>query len=146
MKSMKNNTGLPKEMEDIKEGRIFETPPGYFENLTGRFFDNEGHYRVAENKSAKIRQLRPWLIAASVVLIATLALWITFDLQRPTNDLIDLSTLDDYIQSEIMEYDLEALSANLNEIDLYSISEDDANSYEKYIEENLEDFNELIYR
>ncbi len=146
MKIMKDFPGLPEEMQDIKEGRIFETPPDYFENLTDRLFDKEGHYRFSESKPTKILRLRPWLIAASIALIVAMAFWFTYDnYNTSTNHLTNASSLNDYIQAEIMEYDLEVLSANLNEIDLYSLSENDANFYEKYIEENLEDFDEIIF-
>ena len=146
---MKNNNKidpLPKEMADIKSGRIFEVPPGYFDQLSEQLFDKDNNFNPPAKNFSKIRSLRIWMVAASIAALISLSWWFVNDSSIITdNSITTEAELSEYIQQEIMEYDLESLSQNLNDADLYSLTEDETQPYKKYIEEHFEDFDEILY-
>lgn len=146
MKIYKENDEMPKEMADIKSGKIFEVPPGYFDQLSKQLFDQSDHRDSTPLKSTKIKSLQPWLVAASFAVLITLGWWYSTNKSVSSiNNIAVESELSAYIQQEIMEYDLEALSLILKDEDLYSLTEDDQNPYKIYIEEHFEDFDDILY-
>lgn len=147
MKKEKKSGQLPEEMADIKSGRIFEIPPDYFSHLNDQFFDQKDQYHPPHQNTRKIIPLRLWWIAASIALLVSVAWWYSSDVMTSSSssDVVNQGELGEYIQSEIMEYDLESLAQNLSDNDLNPISQDDAESYQSYIEEHLEDFEDIIY-
>ena len=145
MKNIKHNENLPDQMADIASGQIFDVPPGYFDNLSGRFFDSKGQLKNLDQRTSTIKVLRPWLIAASFAVLALAGWFMLPENSTRIENLEDETELNEYILLEIMEYDLETLSGQLSESELYSITDAGGGSYEEYIEENLDDFEEIIY-
>lgn len=145
---MKNNEpigDLPDQISDIASGKIFDVPPDYFKNLQEQLFDNKGELKILEQRTSAIHTLRPWLVAASIALVAYTGWFMLSRDHLQMEDLQDKTTLSEYIQMEIMEYDLETLSRGLNESDLYPISDARISLYEEYIEENIDEYDGIIY-
>lgn len=149
MKKETNKDGLTKAMEDIRSGNVFDVPEDYFENLTSRLFNEDGTFLPVRHHPGKLRELRPWLIAASLVLMVTMTWWYFNGWTGDTEINITEASLHEYIQSQIMEYDVKTLAGNLSEADIdagfYNHPDVDIELFENYIQENIEDFETMLY-
>jgi len=145
MKSEKPNHKLPQSMEDIRSGRIFDVPPGYFEKLDKTIFDALPEDRRSDSEPATLQWLKYWPIAASVALLVMAAWWINRSESLIGKNLAEVAELHEFIQEEIMEYDIETLAGLLPEDETTGLFSEEADDLETYIMEHIEDFDPLSY-
>ncbi len=136
---------IPNKMTDIKSERIFDIPPNYFNQLEGQFFDSNGKYIHSAQKKRSFRSHYIWSIAATIALVVSVAWWYSTDHSGSTQTTISETDLEHYIQSNIMDFDLEMLTQSLvRELSSPDVPIETGN-YQSYIQENLDDFEDLLY-
>lgn len=140
-----NDDQLPEEMADIKSGEVFKVPETYFEDLRSKLFDENGRYIDPHRPGKTIRMIHPWMIAASLALIAILAWWFWSVPSTPTEFIANEELLEEYLEIVALEYDMETLIENLEEEDILTLNKELSATYENYINENIDQFYELLY-
>lgn len=149
-----SNTGFSSEMEDLKNGRLFQQPDGYFDELEAKLFAKNtlispltSHSRTPSVNPVKT-QSRQKLIKLWVSIAASFALLIYFVVgeQSPSTKVENYTNTDIIDYLEYSDVDMIEIVERLDHVPLF----DEENSasmevYYEYIAENIIDFEDIIY-
>ncbi|GAA5221754.1 hypothetical protein [Membranihabitans marinus] len=140
------NTGFSSEMEDLKNGRLFHQPEGYFDELEAKLFakttDQNPILLKPEKTDSRQRLLTLWLgVAASVAL---LIYFVGVPSPTPKAESYTNTDIIDYL--EYSDVDMIEIVESLDHIPEFDEEmSDKIEVYYEYIAENLVDFEDIIY-
>jgi len=140
-----HHKGLPEAMEEIRSGQVFEVPSGYFEELDSRIFNSQTQGKRSTARPAFIFLRKYWPVAASVALLMMIVWWMNRDVISTDSNVVNLNELHDFIQEQIMEYDIETLAGMASGEETSNLFPGDTETLETYILEHLEDFETILY-
>jgi|GEM_PF-2636724 len=155
---MKNDKKLPadlveEKLEDIKNGGVFDIPDDYFTSLEEKIFVNRRSEFISppanSDQKGLVRFLKPMAYAASFLIMIGLVWWMQQNSGENRSGFAERFVpeyvLEQYLETEIMEMDLEYLLQDLTDEDLQVLSDGIMLPYESYIDAYFEEFEEFMY-
>lgn len=133
---MKNDKKHPvdlmnERLEEIKNGKVFDVPADYFQRLEQELFVNRRSEFMPLSSSAglkaRVLSLRPLTYAASFLILIGLVWWMWKGTDKNgsgfAEKFVPEYVLEQYLETEIMELDLEYLLQDLTDEDLQVLSD-----------------------
>lgn len=155
---MKNDKKRPaglmdERLEEIKNGKVFDVPVDYFQRLEQELFVNRRSEFMPSSppasKKGRVLSLRPLTYAASFLILIGLVWWMWKGTDKSgsgfAEKFVPEYVLEQYLETEIMELDLEYLLQDLTDEDLQVLSDGIMLPYESYIDAYFEEFEEFMY-